>query len=149
MVIISVLEPALTVSPTVMATDTTVPLIGLVSVASLSDCCASVRFAAAVSIAAWSDAICSGVSVLLDPPLPWLLDPLLGLLLAFEGLPEPVPVPVLPLVPVLPVLPVPVPVLASMACPPTDPEFPVEPDPLDDSAARAWARAVSSLETVV
>src|SRR5580704_8781188 len=136
MVIISVLDPALTVSPTVMATDTTVPLIGLVNVASLSDCCASVRFASAVSIAAWSDAICSGVSVLVEPPLPWLLDPLLGLLLPFEGLPEPVPVPVLPLLPVLPVLPVPV--LASMACPPTDQEFPVEPDPLDDSAARAW-----------
>ena len=41
---ISVLEPALTVSPALMATETTVPLIGLVSVASLRDCCASVRF---------------------------------------------------------------------------------------------------------
>ncbi len=44
-VMISVLEPALTVSPTLMSTDTTVPLIGLVSVASVRDCCASVRSA--------------------------------------------------------------------------------------------------------
>ena len=64
MVMISVLESALTVSPTLMATETTVPLIGLVSVASVSDCSALVRSACAVSMAAWSDAICSGVSVL-------------------------------------------------------------------------------------
>ena len=57
---ISVLEPALTVSPTLMSTDTTVPLIGLVSVASVRDCCASVRSASAESIEAWSDAICCG-----------------------------------------------------------------------------------------
>ena len=39
MVMISVLESALTVSPAAMSTETTVPLIGLFNVASLSDCC--------------------------------------------------------------------------------------------------------------
>ena len=66
MVMISVLESALTVSPAAMPTETTVPLIGLFSVASLSDCSALVRSASAESMAAWSDAICSGVSLL--PP---------------------------------------------------------------------------------
>ena len=63
-VMMSVLESALTVSPDAMSTETTVPLIGLFSVASLSDCSALMRSASAVSMAAWSDAICSGVSVL-------------------------------------------------------------------------------------
>ena len=63
MVMMSVLESALTVSPTAMPTETTVPVIGLVRVASLSDCWALVRSASAVSMAAWSEAICSGVSV--------------------------------------------------------------------------------------
>ena len=70
MVMISVLEPALTVSPTLMPTETTVPLIGLVSVASFSDCCALVSWASAVSMAAWSLAICSGESELADPAPP-------------------------------------------------------------------------------
>ena len=42
---IAVLEPALTVSPVVIAAETTVPLIGLVRVAPFRDCWASVRFA--------------------------------------------------------------------------------------------------------
>ena len=65
-----------------MPTDTTVPLIGLVSVASSSDCSASVRLASAVSISAWSEAICSGVSVSVDEPLPVVPEPVV---------PEPVP----------------------------------------------------------
>ncbi len=69
-VMISVLEPALTVSPTSMPTETTVPVMGLVSVVSFSDCCASVNWACAVSMSAWSLAICSGVSVSVDPDPP-------------------------------------------------------------------------------
>ena len=52
MVMISVLELALTVSPTLTATETTVPLIGLVNVASFSDCSALVRSASALSMLA-------------------------------------------------------------------------------------------------
>ena len=70
-VMISVLESALTVSPALMPTETTVPLIGLVSVASLSDCSALVSWASAVSMAAWSLAICSGESEFVTPtPVP-------------------------------------------------------------------------------
>ncbi len=67
MAMVSVLESALTVSPARMSTETTVPLIGLVSVASFNDCCALVSWASAVSIAAWSLAICSGESELRRP----------------------------------------------------------------------------------
>ena len=52
------------------ATQVTVPLIGLVRVAAPSDCSTSVRLASAVSIAAWSDAYCCGVSALADEPPP-------------------------------------------------------------------------------
>ena len=52
MVMISVLELALTVSPALMPTETTVPLMGLVSVASVSDCWALVRSASALSMLA-------------------------------------------------------------------------------------------------
>ena len=70
-VMTSVLESALTVSPWAMSTETTVPLIGLVNVASFSDCSALVRSASAVSMAAWSDAICWGVSASApDDPVP-------------------------------------------------------------------------------
>ncbi len=58
----SVLESALTVSPTLIPTETTVPLMGLVRFASASDCSATVSSACAVSMAAWSAAICWGVS---------------------------------------------------------------------------------------
>src|SRR5579859_5178519 len=126
---ISVLEPALTVSPGLMATDTTVPLIGLVRVASLSDCCASVRLACAVSMAAWSDAICSDVSVFPEvPPLPLL-----------DGPVDPLPPVGEPLEPVFPVN------AASLATAwDAGPELPVAPPafvPPDDSAASAWAKA--------
>ena len=67
MVMMSVLESALTVSPTAMSTETTVPLMGLFRVASASDCSALMRSALAESMEAWSDAICSGVS--LSPPV--------------------------------------------------------------------------------
>ena len=63
MTITSVLELALTVSPTLIPTETIVPLMGLVRLASASDCWATVSSACAVSMAAWSAAICSGVSV--------------------------------------------------------------------------------------
>ena len=43
--------------------------------ASLSDCLASVRSASAVSMLAWSLAICSGVSVLAAAPVPPVLPP--------------------------------------------------------------------------
>ena len=66
MVMISVVELALTVSPSLMPTETTVPLMGLASVASVSDCWALVRSASALSMSAWSEAICSGVSVSAD-----------------------------------------------------------------------------------
>ena len=70
-VMTSVLESALTVSPGAMSTETTVPLIGLVNVASFSDCSALVRSASAVSMAAWSEAICWGVSASApDDPVP-------------------------------------------------------------------------------
>ena len=68
--ITSVLELALTVSPTVMPTETIVPLMGLVRLASASDCSASVSCASALSMSAWSEAICSGVSVEADVPPP-------------------------------------------------------------------------------
>ena len=67
MVMMSVLESALTVSPAAMSTETTVPLMGLLRVASASDCSALMRSALAESMEAWSDAICSGVSLL--PPV--------------------------------------------------------------------------------
>ena len=52
MVMISVLELALTVSPVLMPTETTVPVMGLVSVVSFSDCWALVRSASALSMLA-------------------------------------------------------------------------------------------------
>ena len=52
MVMMSVLESALTVSPAAMSTETTVPLMGLLSVASLSDCSALMRSASAESMSA-------------------------------------------------------------------------------------------------
>ena len=61
MTMTTVLELALTVSPAVIPTETMVPVMGLVRVASASDCSASVRCASAVSMSAWSLAICSGV----------------------------------------------------------------------------------------
>ncbi len=90
MAIVSVLESAVTVSPALMPTETTVPLIGLVSVASFSDCCALVSWASAVSIAAWSLAICSGESELADPAPP-----------VVPALPVPLPVAPAPELPVM------------------------------------------------
>ena len=151
MVMISVLELALTVSPALIPTETTVPLIGLVRVAAPSDCSTSVRLASAVSIAAWSDAICCGVSVFADEPPPVGEPP--------PSLLEPAPVsddppdPVLP----VPVLPVTALVSSATACVvEDDPEFAaallagVLPDPVpDEAAARAWPSAVSSFDTVL
>jgi hypothetical protein len=107
-----------------MSTETTVPLMGLFSVASLSDCSALMRSASAESMAAWSDAICSGVSVL--PPE------------------EPVPVGVEP-DPVEPEPDAPLPVLpvksaCSRACTPwvgVEPGVVVEVPPPEDSAVSA------------
>ena len=50
MVMMSVLELALTVSPTAMSTETTVPAIGLVKVVSFSDCSSLMRSASAESM---------------------------------------------------------------------------------------------------
>ena len=71
MTMTSVLELADTVSPAEMPTETMVPLIGLVSCAAARDCCASMSVACAESMAAWSVAICSGVSeAALAPSVP-------------------------------------------------------------------------------
>ncbi len=152
MVTISVLELALTVSPTLIPTDTTVPLIGLVRVAAPSDCSASVRLASAVSIAGWSDAICCGVSLFADepPPVgeppPWLIEPAPVL----DDPPDPVlPVPVLPVTSLVR--------SATMCAVEDDPELAVTllaagapPDPLpEDSPVRAWPSALSSFDTVL
>ncbi len=148
-VMISVLEPALTVSPTAMPTETTVPVMGLVRVVSSSDCCASVNWACAVSMSAWSLAICSGVSVSVDPDPPVAPAP-----------------PALPAVPPLPVSPV----MSAVKVAPSDveeekaalvwvgeepgvpPGRPVPLVPPDDeppeAALSAWPNAVSSFETV-
>ena len=58
----SVAESALTVSPTLIPTETIVPLIGLVSCPSARDCSATMTLDCAVSIAASSDAICAALS---------------------------------------------------------------------------------------
>jgi hypothetical protein len=47
-----VLEPALTVSPTLTPTEAIVPLMGLVSWVSFNCCCASISVACAASMAA-------------------------------------------------------------------------------------------------
>ena len=67
MTITSVLESALTVSPTLTPTEAIVPEMGLESSASSRDCWASTRFALAASIAASSEAICSALSEAVDP----------------------------------------------------------------------------------
>ena len=88
--ITEVLEPALTVSPTLMLTETTVPLMGLVRFASVRDCWATVRSACAESIAAWSAAICWGVSEEVPEPEPLPFpepEPLPAALLGLEPLP--------------------------------------------------------------
>src|ERR1700693_6343540 len=105
--ITEVLEPALTASPTLRPTETTVPLMGLVRFASVRDCCARDRFACAESIAAWSAAICWGVSEEAPEPEPLPLpepEPLPAALVGLEplpvglllGLPLPLPLPVFP-----------------------------------------------------
>lgn len=69
-----------------------VPLMGLVRVDSAKACSATVRFACAVSMAAWSAAICCGVFVDAEeapPALPPVLPPA----------PAPVPLPELPVEP--------------------------------------------------
>src|ERR1700730_17462383 len=96
--ITEVLEPALTVSPTLMPTETTVPLMGLVRFASVRDCWATVRFACAESIGAGSAAICGGVSEEAPEPEPLPLpepEPLPAALVGLETLPGGVPVGVL------------------------------------------------------
>ena len=143
-VMISVLESALTVSPTLMPTETTVPAIGLVSDASLSDCSALVSCASAVSMEDWSLAICSGVSVLPDdPPVP-PVPPILA-----SPAPE---LPVMSAVRLASVLDV-----AWLPWVGEEPVFPVPPppEPVDglpllppDVTPRACASAVSSFETV-
>ncbi len=134
-------------SPTEIPTETTVPAMGLVRVAAFSDCCASVRLAMAASMAAWSDAICWGVSVPAEDPPPVPVPP--------DGVPdEPAPV--------FDVFPVGVLVTLAVSCavwvaedpdvpgepvPPPPPEPVLEPEP-DASAASAWPSAVSSFDTV-
>ena len=107
--ITEVLEPALTVSPTLMPTETTVPLMGLVRFASVRDCWATVRSACAESIAAWSAAICCGVSEAAPEPEPLPFpepEPLPAALLGLEPLPAGLPLPLLGLPLPLPVFPV-------------------------------------------
>ena len=120
----SVLESALTVSPTLMPTDTIVPLIGLVSCPSARDCSAPTTLASAVSIAASSEAIwvaLSEAAPLIELPLPLVLPP--------------------------------PPVMADVPEDPVDPDdvvlLPVPPEPDEDSAAvSALASVVSSDATV-
>jgi len=60
-VTVSELDPALTVSPGEIATAVMLPAIGLAKMASFSACCASVTFAVALSIDAWSEEIWLGL----------------------------------------------------------------------------------------
>jgi hypothetical protein len=84
MTITSVLESALTASPTLTPTEAMVPEMGLESSASSRDCCASTRFALAVSIAASSEAICSALSDAVDPDPTVPVLPLLAPVVALE-----------------------------------------------------------------
>jgi hypothetical protein len=163
-VMASVVEPALTDCPVANPTDTTVPLIGVVSWASARLSCALISEALAASIEAWSLAICSALSDAVDPPwgdeepvpddfVPELAD---GVELAAgvelpEGLVEPVPafawLVVAPVLEELAVVPGVVPPV--VVPPPGEPEPPdgLEPDVVDApdppnnlaSVASVWA----------
>ena len=135
MTITLVLESALTVSPTVIPTETTVPLMGLVRFASARDCSSTVSSASAVSMAAWSAAICWGVSAEAEEPVPPPVPP--------EPVPVPFPVP-------LPELPVELAGVDERALGVWVGEPAVLDDPwlsASDSAASSLATAASSADT--
>jgi hypothetical protein len=125
----SVLESALTVSPTPMPTDAMVPLMGLVNCASVSDCWASTRFASAVSMVASSEASVAALSLGEESPEP-------------PDNPDPLPPPVKSEVPVLALDGV-----VVVVDDPAEAEDPVAPDE-DCSAVSAFAKVLSSVATV-